>query len=542
MACRPLQRRWPPEHFRSTLRPRWEMLCAYTCPSSCSRRNAASGPPRRPEELQGKRRLNALQDLIGHLQQSGRADVIQELYQLVCSHFDRSGRQPLSGSTSRKPPAEEAEQDFKRKLRKILERVSAGELLDADFVLKDVDGELDIEEMQARLDDALLQDVDIDMEVSEDGGAAGYSDVRRMMSEQQLLPLQGSEARPLHERRVMDVEVTLTRRVNGVTWTRPGDTSAHMPEESKSILLSNLPLTATESDVRATLSKCCGEVEHVEVCEELERWIESLRSSNAEACGTAPLEEREGPLRKAPAYTLRYALVQFQTVNAKKRATRLLPRLNGILFKEVWRLKKRTAWKESVVARPAFPQDARLKRALIVRNLPWSLQPGEVLRRVAVTLSSDGSEKCRLELLNCPAFVQGARKLQQFAVEAAEGEIVDDGETPAGPIPEHEMSTSDATWARHGSALVLRFPCFEEAWLARERLRSLSMEGREVVCEFPPWRPVCTAVDSRGVGLDEPVLMDMPIPRASARYGRHGDPVIRFGIAEEECSLRDSDA
>eukprot|EP00439_Symbiodinium_sp_Y106_P031969 s4567_g3.t2 len=324
-----------------------------------------------------------------------------------------------------------------------------------------------------------------------------------------------------------------------VSWTHLTDEPINTPVASKSILLSNLPLTATESDVRAALSNGCGEVQDLEMCDGMEDWMESIRRPDGGLDSESTTEDAANfnVSKAASPYTLRYALVEFEDRNAKRRATRKLPRLNGILFKEVLRLKKRKTWKDSIVARPAFPQDARWKRSLILRDLP-RLEPSEVLGHVAAGLSANGKQ-CRLELLNCAAFVQKLSILERFIVEGKDGKVAADaGSSPGDSSSQAELqNSSNPTWARQGTALVLRFACFEEAYLARKHLKDLSMEGRAIVCEFPPWRPVCTAVDSRGHGLNEPVLMDMPIPRASARYGPrrlNNDPVIRFGVVEEE--------
>ncbi|CAE7726483.1 unnamed protein product [Symbiodinium necroappetens] len=521
MACKPLQRRWFPEQFRTPQCPRWEMLFAEPCPSSCSRRfrsSPASQP--RPKERQ---KCDAFQDVIVHLLHSGRAKVMEELYQVVCDFFASQGHQALSASLARQVREDQDLNRFRAKLRKILEKhLSPGTLssvVDAHH--------LNVEEMQANLYDALSQDGDLEMDMGEHGGTSGYSDMLRMMSMQQQRPLQGTEERPLHERRVMDVQVS---------WTHLADKPAHMPNASKSILLSNLPLTATESDIRAALSTGCGEVQDLEMCDGMEDWMESIRRPDGGLASEAMTEDTATNVSKAASpYTLRYAIVQFHDPSAKRRATRKLPRLNGILLKEVLLLKKRTKWKDSVVARPAFPQDARWKRSLILRDLP-RLQPSEVLGHVAAGLSANG-KKCRLELLNCAAFAQTPSILQRFIVEGKDGTVThEDGDSSASQMSELQNS-SNPTWAGHGTALVLRFACFEEAYLARKHLKDLSMEGRAILCEFPPWRPVCTAVDSRGRGLDEPVLLDMPIPRASARYGPrrlNNDPVIRFGVVEEE--------
>jgi len=464
--------------------------------------------------------------VIVHLLHSGRANVMEELYRVVCDFFASQGRQALSASLARQLREDQDRDRFRAKLRKVLEKhLSPGSLrsiVDADH--------LNVEEMQAHLYDALSQDGDLDMDMGEHGGTSGYSDMLRMMSVQQQRPLQGTEERPLHERRVMDVQVS---------WTHLTDEPINTPVASKSILLSNLPLTATESDVRAALSNGCGEVQDLEMCDGMEDWMESIRRPDGGLDSESTTEDAANcnVSKAASPYTLRYALVEFEDRNAKRRATRKLPRLNGILFKEVLRLKKRKTWKDSIVARPAFPQDARWKRSLILRDLP-RLEPSEVLGHVAAGLSANGKQ-CRLELLNCAAFVQKLSILERFIVEGKDGKVAADaGSSPGDSSSQAELqNSSNPTWAGQGTAMVLRFACFEEAYLARKHLKDLSMEGRAIVCEFAPWRPVCTAVDSRGHGLNEPVLMDMPIPRASARYGPrrlNNDPVIRFGVVEEE--------
>ncbi|CAE7224894.1 unnamed protein product, partial [Symbiodinium sp. CCMP2592] len=732
MACKPLHRRWFPEQFRTPQCPRWETLFADPCPSSCSRRFRSS-PPSPPEERQKR---GAFQDVIVHLLHSGRANVMEELYQVVCDFFASQGRQAAISASLRQMREDQDLNRFRAKLRKILaQHLSPGSLssiVDADH--------LNVEEMQAHLYDALSQDVDLEMDMGEHGGTSGYSDMLRMMSVQQQRPPQGTEERPLHERRVMDVqigtmeedaswisgdlrrrtrvfnnnqekllfflseEVTRTpavfeqaqknrdahqKRLNEmleetlrqikkcrahmqqkkkhvmdttksytakfdhelagaerglrrdlteafarmnavvdelgvrmtdaeaalvqqredrkrhiestlgpirdesqrlfdalaaetrerqlqdhkrekiledevveinklideekfereqqlmtyerwadamqqqiaksqyqlekqvrdvtkdirtehqgqaksrvetqhaivdsiasfihkyreqldkdvslqnmykVSWTHPTDEPTHAPDASKSILLSNLPLTVTESDVRAVLSNGCGEVQDVEMCDGMEDWMESIRRPDGGLDSESTAEDTANcsVSKAASPYTLRYALVEFQDLNAKRRATRKLPRLNGILFKEVLRLKKRKTWKDHIVARPAFPQDARWKRSLILRDLP-RLQPSEVLGHVAAGLSANGKQ-CRLELLNCAAFVQKLSILQRFIVEGKDGNVAADaGSAPGDSSSQTELqNSSNPTWAGQGTALVLRFACFEANSLAAQ--------------------------------------------------------------------------
>eukprot|EP00439_Symbiodinium_sp_Y106_P032566 s4567_g3.t3 len=202
IACKPLHRRWFPEQFRSPQCPHWETPFADPCPSSCSRRFRSS--PRSPQPKEGQK-CDAFQDVIAHLLHSGRANVMEELYRVVCDFFASQGRQALSASLARQLREDQDRDRFRAKLRKVLEKhLSPGSLrsiVDADH--------LNVEEMQAHLYDALSQDGDLDMDMGEHGGTSGYSDMLRMMSVQQQRPLQGTEERPLHERRVMDVQVTI---------------------------------------------------------------------------------------------------------------------------------------------------------------------------------------------------------------------------------------------------------------------------------------------------------------------------------------------
>ncbi|CAJ1378738.1 unnamed protein product, partial [Effrenium voratum] len=284
---------------------------------------------------------------------------LEEMCELASREYLKMGR-----VCARQP--RDAKAYFRNKARKVVEsRIVHPER--KDHLLQKL--ELcyhDIELLQGYLQEALQQANGIDDDLAE------LDELDMLSVRPELLP-SGTETRPLEEQWVMDVEVEQWRRAEVPR-------GCHVPDPVRSILLSNLPHPCQELDLEVGLQPC-GAISSIQLCNEWQEMQDRL-SQPEEAPGLA----------KAPArFRMPYAFVEFTAESARRKATRKLsglsswsssalvqmrPRLNGILFREVLRV-KRTKWKDEVVARPCYPQDVRSKRCLLLRGLPWSMQPSE---------------------------------------------------------------------------------------------------------------------------------------------------------------------
>lgn len=334
----------------------------------------------------------------------------------------------------------------------------------------------------------------------------------------------GTEVRPLHEKWVLDAEVAK------VPWDEP-PRSCHVPSLTKSILLSNIPNDVKEETLRASLCNC-GDIVKVDICNEWKAMEDTWRDRPETIKTKDGLELPMAP----PKYTMSYAFVEFSDAASRQRATRKLPRLSGILFKEVLPIKL-TKWSSRPVGRPCYPQDVRLKRSLVLRSLPMHMEPLEVLQAILERLHKPfaaSGNVARAQLLNCGSFwVKGVGPLQQLDVEVGDNGV----EISQEPKPNLEAGRDvSANHCREGNggAMVLRFPSFQDAYIARRHLQELHLAGQRVFCGFPPWRPqvVWTSWGARGRD-GEARLVDMPLPRASARY-RHGCNPVESAPTQEE--------
>jgi len=326
---------------------------------------------------------------------------------------------------------------------------------------------------------------------------------------------QGTELKPLHERNVLDVVVD---------WRHSRDV-IQIPAPERTCIVSNLPVGADEAKVRLTL-EVCGPLKSLEFCYEWQEWSDLSKAAKAatpaddslDAGITPSASSSKGVAVPSPKYTMSYAVAEFGTEDGFSNATRPAIRLFGLLVMELEESKgKNGKVKTKSVGRPVFPQDVRNKHTLLLRGLPWHLPPSVVLGEVARLLGSQAAA-CRLEVGNCRAFrgydsliakYSGVGDVQVVATQRVNDEV-----------PDHKGA----------EAAVLRFQRFEDAYAARLLLKDLSLAGQPVPCGFPPWRPLFCATDYRGQVLSEDMLVDLPLPRASAKYiSKVFDPVSRFG-------------
>jgi len=333
-----------------------------------------------------------------------------------------------------------------------------------------------------------------------------------------------------------------------------------VPDPNFTVLLSNLPIGVTEEDLWTALAPC-GPLSHVELCSEWCDWAKMAdprRKTNQEAANN-PSD-----------YSLFYALVTFKSEDGHRRALRRACRTFGIAVRMVSTVKSKKP-----AVRPVYPQDVRMKRNLLVRDIPWRLTPAEVLMECAraltpmptstatggettlgagmesgwdwlrlqiVSEAGKGNISCRLRALNCGAFSgpHGSGLLRALEVEACNdgGHIVrqDPAATEAGGSSCGSISGSNSGNAGihgNGGAAILRFPRFEDAYWARQVLSRCGVGApmQNVFCGFPPWRPLLQDRDTFGHELCPPVLVDLPVRGASAVYNvGQADAVRRFGV------------
>jgi len=325
---------------------------------------------------------------------------------------------------------------------------------------------------------------------------------------------QGTELKPLHERNVLDVMVE---------WRHSRDV-IRIPAPERTCIVSNLPVGADEAKVRLTL-EVCGPLESLEFCYEWQEWSDLSKAAKAATSADDSLDAGSTPSASSsksaavpsPKYTMSYAVAEFRTQDGFSNATRPSIRLFGLLVTELEESKaKNGKVKTKSVGRPVFPQDVRYKHTLLLRGLPWHLPPPVVLKEVARLLGSQAAG-CRLEVGNCKAF-RGYDSLIAEYSGVGDVQVVDT--RSVNELPDHKGA----------EAAVLRFHRFEDAYAARLLLKDLSLAGQPVPCGFPPWRPLFCATDWKGRFLPEDTLVDLPLPRASAKYiSKHFDPVLRFG-------------
>merc|ERR1712176_603757 len=84
-----------------------------------------------------------------------------------------------------------------------------------------------------------------------------------------------------------------------------------------------------------------------------------------------------------------YAIVEFDSVEARVRATKRSVALFGILFRDEMPTSAKRGVK--VAGRSAFPQDVRLKRTLLLRGVPWICPPCEILWACAKQLGGQSA-------------------------------------------------------------------------------------------------------------------------------------------------------
>lgn len=447
-----------------------------------------------------------MQYLIDHLKFQSPA-ALQEL-------FDRSCRFYLKHGSSRNPSNEpnasqRLSKSFRKEARDIIQKCTdPGDYQDKLLMRLD-DCYEDFETLQARLDDAVHARYRLDDAEDVEGDPEPL--------QRETKDLQGSEAHPLHERWVMDVQV------DDVQFSVDMLDTDSIPSSEKSILLSNLPEPCEEESIRASLA-LCGEISRVEFCNEWNEMEMSYRDT-----GTVEMEDPK--VRKAPPkYTSSYAIVEFSELRGRQQALRKLSRVHGILFNEIQMVKLLKRTKKAVVGRPSFPQDIRLKRSLLLRSLPVEMDPAKVLHEIRQRFRGTG----RLTLLNAKAFgVKGRGPFRQL--EVGPDGVYDDY---SDPVEHSQQAISAIPCPRNdggnGGALVLRFSSFEDAYIARVCLQGMELEGQKVFCGFPPWRPQVIWADSRGLDLPEVKLMDFAVPRASARYRWGCEPAHDSAFSCEE--------
>eukprot|EP00931_Biecheleriopsis_adriatica_P049479 TRINITY_DN28624_c0_g1_i1.p1 TRINITY_DN28624_c0_g1~~TRINITY_DN28624_c0_g1_i1.p1 ORF type:complete len:598 (+),score=130.43 TRINITY_DN28624_c0_g1_i1:24-1796(+) len=517
-------------------------------PTAGSRPASPQGlQPASPEGGPDEQALDAVQELVQAVVESEHEKLLEEITKLVDAHFRRIGK--LHAQQKTQPGAEEKERtSFLRTAGNLLtKRLGDGPVVQHLIErLELCHGHVEL--LHEHLWWASYQDSFSD-EVNFSGDGDAAVDPYQLLRLTTKPAVIGTEARPLMERWVLDVSVSLERI---------SDELGVVPQADRTILLSNIPVGTTEEDLRATLA-VCGEIRSVELCEEWVDWQDRLqRSVSADQDGKDEEVTEEGdedsnekkeivlPCAKAPPpYTLPYAIVEFEKVEARQMAMRDMPRLFGILMREVRLLKRKSGSVRKVVGRPAYPQDARLKRTLLIRDMKWVLQPWQVLEACGRKLATSNLS-CHLSLSNCQVFgAPGNGPLQALDVQASSS-----GGTSISQVPSHyqdagfcSSTATDAVAAPqerggNGGAAVLRFQSFEDAYRSKQLLQGTMLGGKKIYCGFAPWRPACLPVDSRGNKLHEVHYLDMPVPRASARYGPDAsrDPVHRWGTPEEEVS------
>eukprot|EP00929_Paragymnodinium_shiwhaense_P065067 TRINITY_DN32661_c0_g1_i3.p1 TRINITY_DN32661_c0_g1~~TRINITY_DN32661_c0_g1_i3.p1 ORF type:complete len:435 (-),score=55.47 TRINITY_DN32661_c0_g1_i3:246-1550(-) len=226
-----------------------------------------------------------------------------------------------------------------------------------------------------------------------------------------------------------------------VAWSPPEQDLKSAPSQHLSIILANLPRQVTGANIHEALEPC-GMVSHVDIHEE---WVgsEELRMSKL-----TKLQQMAAARRYRPSY----AVVEFETAEGYSRATRTSAQLFGILLREEVPTKTKKGFK--VVGRPAFPQEAHMKRTLMLTDFPWKsdVGPQEILNAIRERLPG-----CDLDS-------------QFFA-------------------------------ARQDSVLrgiTLSFPTFELAYVAKKRLAGLELSGLPVKCGFIPLRPQMSVAPTVG--------------------------------------------
>jgi len=289
-----------------------------------------------------------------------------------------------------------------------------------------------------------------------------------------------SELRPLHEWRVMDIDVAFA--AEGLANTATSSTSASsLPAWERTIIFSNLPPEATADQIRKAL-EYCGPLQYFEMCSEWIDWSASLSSkqpvANLEdgeaAGGSSGVQQPSSP---SPRYTMLYAIAEFATPEGHSNATREALRVFGILFGEVEvSFTKSGKRKSRRVARPAFPQAAAAKHSLLLRGFPWYSRPRVVLEECARKLDGEGLPACTLQLMNCPAHWLPLESLA----------VMSDGD---GSVSTQQSPPSLEPWGGSLSSLaaVLRFRSFQEAFLARQALQGLRVHGGQSSARWTRW-------------------------------------------------------
>lgn len=333
-----------------------------------------------------------------------------------------------------------------------------------------------------------------------------------------------TEYRPLRERNILDAEVRFNEAVDARTskWASP-------PPMERTVFLSNLPMLTVPADIHAFLAPC-GEVESVHLFDDWVDWqrVVAPLSAPQEQMDQLKVEQRQ-------LYTLRYAMVVFKDPDARRKALRPAIRVFGILFseyEEVMKKAPKTGTKvltHSRVSRTVFPQPLDIKRCLLLRDVEM-VPAKEVLQECARVLG-EGFGPCELSLTNGQVF-------NMFDPLTVTSDQVD-GSLP-GEVDDFGYGGYGGYDARAdcGGVAVLRFSSFQEAFVARQALRELRIRGRPVAVGFPPWRPVVCSASSDGQLLPEDLYVDLPLPRASAKYmPRSQDPILRFGVVCHDDSV-----
>eukprot|EP00811_Abedinium_folium_P028370 NODE_4386_length_1898_cov_3.523998.p1 GENE.NODE_4386_length_1898_cov_3.523998~~NODE_4386_length_1898_cov_3.523998.p1 ORF type:complete len:623 (-),score=110.45 NODE_4386_length_1898_cov_3.523998:29-1831(-) len=316
----------------------------------------------------------------------------------------------------------------------------------------------------------------------------------------------------VRQQRALEIEVREWEHILG-----PSEEPA--PSTSRTILLTNLPLTITEEQITKALQPCGG-LRSLKLCRELER-----RKVKEETWLTRRGKE---PLR----YTHLYAVAEFENTEAYRRATREAVKIFGIIHTElVFATPK--AKKPRPVGRRAFPQEARWKRSLVISGFPVDVEPWRVLVAVAHCLG----DRCELHTLNPGAFAtEAGDRLQRLtAVVGA------DGNAYAQQQPEPSAYSRDVSEeCGAGGFAVLRFASFEQAYLARQRLQRLRIPTRRgfmLPCQvgFSVRRMQLCEHDSFGTPLPAPRLLDYVLPPSCAVYpDAESDSVRRYGATLTE--------
>jgi len=490
-----------------------------------------------PDEDEQKRKvLRCVQDFVQALllQDMHHPQLVPQVWRLVDKHYKAIGK-----ARARKKKPQEAEEkailDFLTGAEKLLCRTLKEAGSEAASLLRLLERcQGDVEVLHDRLWWATFEP-DAEDEEEEEGEAGLRKEPNAM---QKLTPLDDyaigkrqqphPEFRPLRERLVLDVEVTRGGGVGAPPEVdNATDASTAAPDPALMVLLANLPLGATEDAVRLALGPC-GELRSLELCDE---WLEEVASAGTKAPSPSDV----------PEFTHRYALVEFETEEAQRRSLRKAARLFGILMDDSLQAptvpdegekpkKTAKAKKNRLPARPAYPQDVLGKSCLLLRRVPWSLEPHAVLEACARILHGGAPGAWKLVATNCGAFSTPCRRpLHSLAVHVeTDGSVrVLNEPVAAGAGPAARGGAGRRSG--NGGAAVLRFERFELAYMAR-RLLSRGLLHHGITVGFPPWRPLACEFDSGGQVLDQAVLVDMPLIGASACYGDPSrDPVRRWG-------------